>query len=166
MEHHRKKLRLKGYDYSSEGVYFVTIIIQNRQCLLGDVYDNVLSLSPAGEMIAQYWLRLPQQYPQFELDDFVVMPNHFHAIIVIHDVAKDKKQVTLSQGIQWFKTVTTNAYIRGVKNHSWIPFIGKLWHRSFHDYIIRDERGLHNLKLYIAQNPERWHEDSLFGVGG
>ncbi|MDZ4670173.1 MAG: transposase [Phototrophicales bacterium] len=162
MVHHRKKLRLEGYDYASDGVYFITILIQNRVHLLGDIADNKLCLSPAGEMLSQYWYELPQKHPHFELDDFVVMPNHFHSILIINNAPNNEKSVTLSQGIQWFKTVTTNAYIRGVKDSNWTPFVGKLWHRSFHDHIIRDERALHTLKMYIAQNPEKWIEDVLF----
>lgn len=137
-EKHRKKLRLHGYDYSSNGAYFVTIYVKNGEYLFGDIVNNAITLLPAGEMIASYWQKLPLKYPSFSLDDFVVMPNHFHAIILIDTTTH--LPVNLSQGIQWFKTITTNAYIQAVHHQNWEPFVGKLWHRSFYDHIIRDEK--------------------------
>jgi len=159
VERHRKKLRLEGYDYASNGLYFITIYVKNGECLFGSIVDNRLLLFPAGEMIASYWQKLPLKYPCFSLDDFVVMPNHFHAIVLID--TKIHSPINLSQGIQWFKTVTTNVYIQGVNHQNWTPFMGKLWHRSFYDHIIRDEKGYLTIKSYIALNPEQWIEDKL-----
>ncbi|MCL4253900.1 MAG: transposase, partial [Anaerolineae bacterium] len=133
--------------------------IQNGECLLGDVTNNQLVLSPAGHMVTDYWQRLEIQYPCFILDDFVVMPNHFHAIVLIDDLHPEK--ISLSRGVQWFKITTTNAYIKGVNKSAWTPFSGKLWHRSFYDRIIRNEHELFAIKTYISQNPERWIEDKF-----
>ncbi len=81
--HHRRSIRLKGYDYTSAGAYFVTICVQNRECLLGEVIEGRVSLSGAGRMVQSIWDALPQYYPGVDIDAFVVMPNHVHGIIVL-----------------------------------------------------------------------------------
>ncbi|MCB9455929.1 MAG: hypothetical protein H6671_08085 [Anaerolineaceae bacterium] len=120
------------------------------------------------------------------LDAYVVMPNHFHGIIIINRYAPSvgaaqrgrpeepvspestragtpARPYTLSDIMGWFKTMTTNAYIRGVDEHGWESFPGKLWQRSFHDRIIRDEREWDALRGYILTNPARWAEDRFYG---
>ncbi len=81
--HHRRSIRLKGYDYSQAGAYFVTINIHRRRCLLGEVADGKVYLSPAGKMVLALWEAIPWHYPGVEVDAFVVMPNHIHGIIVL-----------------------------------------------------------------------------------
>ena len=76
-------MRLQGYDYSSSGAYFVTICVQNRACLFGQVKDNEMHLNNAGRMVQRAWEQLPQRFPTLGLDEYVVMPNHFHAIVVL-----------------------------------------------------------------------------------
>lgn len=83
--HHRRSIRLKGYDYSRAGAYFATICVQNRECLFGDVVDGEMRLNDAGRMVVNSWQWLPTQLDYVELDEWVVMPNHMHGIIVIHD---------------------------------------------------------------------------------
>jgi REP element-mobilizing transposase RayT len=85
-KHHRRSIRLKGYDYSRNGLYFVTICLKNGLCLLGDVVDGEMKLNQAGEMVEKAWLDLPNRFPQVELDAFRVMPNHFHSILGILNV--------------------------------------------------------------------------------
>lgn len=85
-KHHRRSIRLKGYDYSQEGLYFVTICTQKRLCLFGKVVDKQMIANPAGEMVLQEWANLKQRFPQIELHEYVVMPNHFHAIVEIRHV--------------------------------------------------------------------------------
>ena len=81
--HHRRFLRLKGYDYADVGIYCVTICTQNRACLFGEVVDGEMRWNEAGQMIGKWWLELNQKFPMVETDEYVVMPNHFHGIIVI-----------------------------------------------------------------------------------
>jgi REP element-mobilizing transposase RayT len=83
--HHRRSIRLKGYDYSRAGAYFITLCAQDRQCLFGEVLDGVMRLNDAGRMVVTEWERLPERFPNVVLDAFVVMPNHVHGIIVITD---------------------------------------------------------------------------------
>ncbi|WP_432821999.1 hypothetical protein [Trichloromonas sp.] len=81
--HHRRSIRLREYDYSSPGVYFVTSCIQGRECLLGDVVNGVMQLNEAGRMIEKWWLKLPEKFPEMAIDAYAIMPNHFHGIITI-----------------------------------------------------------------------------------
>jgi len=89
-KHHRRSIRLKGYDYSSEGAYFVTIVTQGREHLFGEIVDQEMILNEAEEMIVKWWNELPNKFPNVILGDFVVMPNHFHGIIfIVENVGAD-----------------------------------------------------------------------------
>ena len=81
--HHRRSIRLRGYDYSQAGAYFVTACVQSRECLFGAVADGELRLNRYGEIVMRCWDELPAHYPTVELDAFVVMPNHIHGILVL-----------------------------------------------------------------------------------
>ena len=183
-KHHRRSIRLKGYDYSSEGAYYVTIVIQGRDHLFGKAVDEEMILNDAGQMIVKWWNELPNKFPNVLLGEFVVMPNHFHGILfIVETVGVDlrvcpddeenkptqkgehtgsplrKPDAPLSQIIQWFKTMTTNEYIRGVKQSNWKPFAGKLWQRNYYEHIIRNEKELQQKTDYILDNPSRWDDD-------
>jgi REP element-mobilizing transposase RayT len=84
-KHHRRSIRLKGYDYSQDGLYFITISVKKGLCLFGDVVAGEMQLNDAGQMVEQQWLELPSRFPQIELDSFRVMPNHFHGILGIRN---------------------------------------------------------------------------------
>ena len=156
----RSSLRLKGFDYSSAGAYFVTICAQHRLCLLGDVTDEAIRLNDAGTMVDRWWQELLGPFPTVELDEYVVMPNHIHGILWIQPaVTREGSAVDLSSIIQWFKTMTTNEYIVGVKTRGWEPFPGKLWQRRFFDHIIRDDDTLDKIRRYVRDNPRRWLSD-------
>ena len=85
--HHRKSIRLKGYDYSQAGAYFVTICVKNKECLFGEIVNGEMILNAAGKIAFDEWNRTPEVRPNIELDAFVIMPNHMHGIIVINDIA-------------------------------------------------------------------------------
>jgi REP element-mobilizing transposase RayT len=85
--HHRRNIRLKGYDYSQAGLYFVTICVQNRHCLFGKITDNKMILNEYGKIAYNEWLKTPNIRSNIQLDVFIVMPNHIHGIIVITDNA-------------------------------------------------------------------------------
>jgi len=84
-KHHRRSIRLKGYDYSQGGAYFITICTENRDCLLGEIIDGEMKLSGPGCLIEQCWRNLPQRFPCVSIDEFIVMPNHFHGILWINN---------------------------------------------------------------------------------
>src|SRR5512147_1358322 len=85
-KHHRRSIRLKRYDYSQAGAYFVTICTQNRECLFGEIVRGEMCLNDAGMMMVRWWDELSNKFPTFDPDAFVVMPNHIHCIVVINDV--------------------------------------------------------------------------------
>lgn len=175
---HRKSNRLQHYDYSRAGYYFVTICTQNRQCLFGEIVEGHMILNEVGKIIVRWWEETKNKFPNIELDEFVIMPNHLHGIITIVGadlrVCPDSKgqgttNKRIKQGehtgsplqkiIQWFKTMTTNEYIQGVKSGICPPFKNHLWQRSFYDHVIRDEQSLHDVREYIQHNPLNWELD-------
>lgn len=177
-KHHRRSIRLKGYDYSQAGAYFITICVQNRLHLFGNIEDGVMNLNPAGQMVERWWQEVPHKFPTLEIDEYVVMPNHFHAIIVIDDQSGGSHQAgghigpplprppdgnrpnfTVGTIMQWFKTMTTNEYIRHVKQDRWTPFPGKLWQRDYFEHIVRNQESLNRIRAYIASNPATWDQD-------
>jgi len=83
--HRRRSIRLKNYDYSGKGAYFVTLCVQERICLYGEVVGGDMVLNPAGRKVAEIWRQLPARFPKVALDQYIVMPNHFHGIVVVHD---------------------------------------------------------------------------------
>jgi REP element-mobilizing transposase RayT len=151
----RKILRLKDFDYTQNGAYFVTLCIQNRLCLLGDIHEHHLTLYAAGEMMQQWWNEISVKFSNIVLDEMIMMPNHLHGIVCM----TNPQTTSLPTVIQWFKTMTTNAYIREVKQSDWQAFEGKLWQRSYHDRIIRNETELNAIRQYIVNNPIKWETD-------
>ena len=185
-KHHRKSIRLKGYDYSKAGLYFITICCQNRVHLFGNVINKQMILNDAGKMIEKWFNELQNKFPDVKCHEMVVMPNHIHFIIenigsvgadlrvCLNDsnFSKTEKRVSeilgehagspLHRVLQWFKTMSTNEYIRGVKNNNWIPFDGKLWQRNYWEHIIRNDQSYQKISDYIINNPSKWNDDTLF----
>jgi putative transposase len=164
----RKSPRLSGYDYSQEGAYFITVCVQGRQALLGEIIRGEMRLNQAGCMVGRWWNKLESNFPALKTDSYVVMPNHIHGIAFLAEITAPGLAACRQgahtgaplQGIlQWFKTMTTNEYIHGVKEHGWPQFKGGLWQRSFYDHVIRDEASLNRIREYISSNPLRWDLD-------
>lgn len=166
----RKSIRLKNYDYSSTGWYYVTICTQDRRELLGKIIDGKMILNDMGKIINEWWLKILQRFKNMELDEYQIMPNHIHGIVVITDnnphcrggpvcppdsndgSTHRSTPTTLGSIIQWFKTMTTNNYICGVKNYGWPPFNKRIWQRNFYEHIIRNEKSLKKIRKYIKNN--------------
>jgi putative transposase len=180
-KHHRRSIRLRGYDYATPGAYFVTICTQNRTCLFGDVLEDTIRLNDAGQMVRASWEQLPQRFPVLELDAYIVMPNHFHAIAMLIDIssldASGSLEVaqcmrsasrrgtqglpTLGDMLGAFKSLTVGEYIRGVKQLGWTPFERRLWQYNYWEHIIRSEPELNQIRDYIQTNPACWISDQL-----
>ncbi len=182
--HHRRSIRLKGYDYAQAGAYFITMCVQDRACLFGDAVDGTMILSSPGQMIHKAWCELPNHYPHVELDAFVIMPNHVHGIIVLvgsgpivgvgpcayPDHSQTPKRIgqpqgvaptglSLSDTVHRFKTMTTKRYADGVKKRGWAPFWARLWQRNYYEHVIRNERELDKIREYIGTNLLKWALD-------
>ena len=163
IKHHRRSIRLAGYDYAQPGAYFVTISTQARESFFGDIADCLMNMDDAGRMVVEWWEKIPDRFPSFVTDEYVVMPNHFHGIVV--NVGADPRvcpgpKATLPRIVQWFKTMTTNEYMRGVRNRGWAPFDRRLWQRNYYERVIPNEVELNRAREYIVYNPRKWAEDS------
>jgi REP element-mobilizing transposase RayT len=126
----------------------------------------MLNPEPVHQMIQHWWDKLPEKFRNIKTDEFVIMPNHIHGIIFIVGVDPcvypDKGEhigSSLHRIIQWFKTMTTNNYIQGVKQNGWRPFHGKFWQRNYYEHIIRNEDELNRIREYIRTNPLKWQFD-------
>ena len=162
-KHHRRSIRLKDYDYSQAGAYFVTICAQHGQCRFGEIKDGAMHLSPAGEMVVACWQALPEQFPTIDLDTFGLMPNHAHGVILITETGfnANNNPIVLGNMVGAFKSITTNEYIDGVHTLGWEPFHKRIWQRDFYDHIIRNARALNAIRAYIINNPANWQADQL-----
>ena len=170
--HHRRSIRLKGYDYSQPGAYFVTICTHERECLFGEIVNNEMVLNNAGKMVEKWWYELNNKFPNIQLDAHIIMSDHFHGIIIItgadlcvcpnindddnYNSRGEHRGSPLYKIVQWFKTMTTNDYIRNVKTNNWKPFNKKLWQRNYYEHIIRNEIELNKIRKYILNNPLNW----------
>ena len=151
----RKNLRLEGYDYSSPGNYFVTIVTQKRTNLFGEIIDEELLKTPLAFVIGEVLLDLPKKYTNLQIPHYVVMPNHIHLIVQLYG------QECLSDIIGWFKGYTTNIYIRGIKEGKWAGNSSRLWQRNYFEHIIRNQRSYDYIADYIIKNPVRWRKDKM-----
>jgi putative transposase len=154
----RKPTRAPGFDYRHPGPYFVTIVEYLRLPRFGNVIDGRMTLNAAGEMILAAWQEVPNHFEVATLDNHVLMPNHFHALLTLPSKNLESN-ASLSGIIQWFKSVTTTRYGAGVRRLGWQPYSGHLWQGSFHDRIVRSEAEFDRYWRYIDANPALWADD-------
>lgn len=156
------RLRLRGYDYASPGAYFVTICTERRVCLFGDVREDQVIFSPAGQVVESWWDSIPQRFPGVMLDERIIMPNHVHGVIEIGacpEAIEGSPLPKLNEIIRWFKSMSTRDYILGVQSGGWPRFPGKLWQERYYDHIVRSDAALERIRAYIEANPSQWHMD-------
>ncbi len=157
----RRSIRLPGYDYSKNGAYFVTICTQNRECLFGTIVDGEMQLNQFGKIAADTWNWLRNQYNYVVLDQWVVMPNHLHGIIVINNdcrggsrTAPTVNRKPLGRLIGAFKTVSTK-HINQIRTTPGV----RIWQRNYWEHIIRNDGDLNRIRQYIMDNPIKWETD-------
>ena len=147
----RKRNRLPNYDYSQTGCYFVTLCTQNRYPFFQIETDNHQSIS---NQIIHQWLKETQKkFPHVAIDKYVIMPDHIHMIV---NIRQSTPECSLEDIMWYFKTMTTNAYIRYVKSGLLPPFKQKLWQRSYYDHVIRNQQDYNEIWEYIQYNPTKW----------
>ena len=166
--HHRCSIRLKEYDYSQDGYYYITICTKNMECLFGDVIDGKMKLSEIGEIVCKCWNEIPKHFDNVSLDEMVIMPNHFHGIIIIENdnvignvgachgmplqrFAKPKSK-SLSMIINHFKSA-----IKRWCNKNGFEYFQ--WQRNYYEHVIRNEIELNKIREYITNNPLQWKLD-------
>jgi len=183
--HHRHSIRLKNWDYSSPGYYFVTICSCGRQPIFGEIVDGETVLSEIGKIAIKCWKEIPQHYQCVELNEFIIMPNHIHGIIIIKENVNDvvgaqyfvpqKDVQRVEQGVQNIEPLRVNKFqhvvsgslgqiVRGFKigvtefcRNNEIMY--SVWQRNFYDHIIRNEKDMYNIQGYILNNPSKWQAD-------
>lgn len=161
MHHQRRSIRLRHYDYSQAGAYFVTICTKDRKCLFGEVTDNEMRLNRFGKAVAGVWQAIPERFSGIELDAFVVMPNHLHGILMIPyrsaredepEAASSADNPHLGDLIRVLKAVST----RQIRQMGYESFA---WQRNYYEHIIRNEDSLASIREYIVLNPLKWALD-------
>lgn len=167
-------MRLPDYDYSQSGGYYVTICTHQKAQFLSHIVDGAIKLSDVGQVVLNIWLGLPNHYYHLQLGDFVIMPNHIHAILILIDdeialadtvgadlssaPTKPLKRHNISEMIRAFKSYST----LGAKELLEVDTI-KLWQRGFYDHIIRNEDDHLRIRQYIHDNPLKWESDDYYG---
>ena len=184
--HHRRSIRLKGYDYSQAGAYFITICTHDRECLFGKIAGGEMTLNDAGKIANKCWIQIPKHFPNVILYEHIVMPNHVHGII---ELVKNDATNVVVVGVQNFEPLqqqqqstepprnefqkiiprSIGSIIRGYKIGvtKWFrnksqPQPQPVWQRNYYEHIIRSEQSYQTISDYIINNPAKWKDDKFF----
>jgi len=164
-KYHRHSLRIKNYNYSLPGAYFITICTYRKENILGYIIDGKIELNILGRITVREWLKTFQIRKNIQLDEYMIMPNHFHGIIILSENNKGVLQYaptnefrspsqTIGSIIRGFKSAVT----RQIKRLDY-PFFYSVWQRNYYEHIIRNENELNLIREYIQNNPLRWQYD-------
>jgi REP element-mobilizing transposase RayT len=175
---HRRSIRLPDYDYSQPGAYFVTMVTFRRECLFGEIRNSMMYLSEAGQIVLDVWNSLPVRYPTVTLGTAVVMPNHFHGIVIINESVgvipvvgaihesplrnelplreprAQRRRMTLPLVIGYFK-MNSAKQINKLLNSSGVP----IWQRNYYEHIVRNDDERNRIHFYIESNIDNWEDD-------
>jgi REP element-mobilizing transposase RayT len=163
VQYGRRSIRLKGFDYSLAGLYFVTICAEGHKRIFGRIFNGAVVLEPAGMSVRDVWLNLDKRFASAAFLDFVIMPNHFHGIVAIVDSlprrgaassAPTASPLTLSKVIRAFKSLSAIEVNRLLGRRS-----GAVWQRNFWEHIMGNEGEFRTVREYIRLNPSRWESD-------
>ena len=184
--HHRRSIRLQGYDYSQAGAYFVTIVAWQREMLFGEIMDGQMILNRHGQIVLDAWIDLPNHYRHAELGAFVIMPNHVHGIVVLVDEGRGgssiKGRTVLPNdsiaGTEPSPNKQTRPYVNPKPRHGLSEIIRAfksfsarrinslrhaegipVWQRNYYEHIIRNEPEMDRITRYIESNPLQWMDD-------
>jgi REP element-mobilizing transposase RayT len=164
--HHRRSIRLKKYDYSTPGAYFVTVCTHSRRCLFGEIVDGEMLLNHRGRIVDEEWHRSKEIRDEIDMDLYTIMPNHIHGIIIIQDAGatgRSPLQTTPPRGpskrslgafIAGFKSITTKR-INEIRQSPGTP----VWQHNYYEHVIRNEKELDRVRQYIVENPGKWALD-------
>jgi REP element-mobilizing transposase RayT len=169
-EHHRRSIRLKSYDYSLAGAYFITVCTQDRACSLGEIVNGEMRLNDAGEIAVSVWREISEHFPSVATDEFVVMPNHIHGILVVADAsvrathasplpalrgrASGPSQRSIGAIVGSFKSAAAKRI-----NESRGTVGVSVWQRNYYEHVIRGDDALNRVRQYIIDNPAQWAMD-------
>ena len=145
-KHHRRSIRLKGYDYTQTGAYFITIVVWQRECLFGGIVDGEMRLNQFGKIVQRAWLDLPKHYPHVQLGTFCIMPNHVHLVLIPYEIS-DTADYSLTKIMHNIK--------RNSANHAnkFLGRTGAFWQHESYDHFARDDKELERIIKYVFYNP-------------
>ena len=162
----RHSIRLKEYDYASPGAYFVTVVTQNHLCILGKVISGVMQTNTLGRIAQECWQEIPVHFLDIEIEPFVIMPNHIHGIITIHEnVIRGtiyRAPATEKYGrpaVGSIPTIIRTYKASGSRRVRQEMGMVKIWQRNYYEHIIRNQLELEDLAGYILSNPQTWADD-------
>jgi len=171
-KHHRRSIRLKGYDYAQPGSYFITICTWQRHCLFGEITHGQMQLNRYGRIVQKHWQNLIHYHQHIKLGEFVIMPNHIHGILTLKDVSEARKSLDIGfapikfekspkrhgipEIIRGFKTFSARQ-INTVRDTPGVP----IWQRNYYEHIIRNQQAYDKIYQYIKDNPALWEVDQL-----
>ncbi len=170
-KHHRRSIRLSGYDYSKNGAYFISICTYNRLCMFGKIENGGMWLNEAGKVARQCWENIPIHFPHVVLDTYVIMPNHIHGILLITNNLNiknvgPKNLPPLPHYNQRMcgTSKTIGSVVRGFKIGvtKWMRqnnVAYQVWQRNYYEHVIRNESKLNQIRQYIVDNPTQWEFD-------
>lgn len=170
--HHRRSIRLQGYDYSKAGLYFITLCCHNRRCIFGKIVvakddpSTKMKLNDGGIIADRCWVEIPNHFPNAILHEYVIMPNHVHGIIELKNVGAENLQPrrnefqkmiprSIASIVKGFKIGVTKWFRNNTDIHT-------VWQRNYYEHIIRDDRAYRNISKYIANNPANWKGDKFY----
>ncbi len=182
---HRRSIRLKGYDYSQAGLYFITICCHDRACLFGEIVgaenneSPKMALNDAGKIANQCWMEIPKHFPNSVLHEHIVMPNHVHGIIELisepvgaENFPPNKNRMNDVNGANDYSPLrspskTIGSIVRGFKIGVTKWFRNNadhktIWQRNYHEHIIRNEQSYQAIAEYIVNNPLKWEDDKFY----
>jgi len=192
--HHRRCIRLKDYDYSQAGLYFVTLCCDERKCRFGRIENGEMIMNEYGVIAHNEWINLTERFVQIEMDVFQIMPNHIHGIIsiragairagaspaptvptnddgfvgatlaVAQNAVAPNHRITVGDIVGAYKSLVANACLKIYKSNH--QTLGKLWQRNYWEHIIRNEQELTRIRHYIEINPIQWEYDKLNNGSG
>lgn len=178
----RHSIRLKGYDYTNEGLYFITICCHNRNCLFGKVVEGEMILNDAGKIAEQCWLEIPEHFTNVVLHEFVIMPNHVHGIVEFvganhhspENANNDSQNIRANNDSPLPRprgtSKTIGSLVRGFKIGvtKWFRTntnVETVWQRNYWENIIRDDESYEKISNYIKINPTKWKDDKFNNAG-
>jgi REP element-mobilizing transposase RayT len=176
--HKRRSIRLQDYDYTQDGMYFITICCHQKLHYFGEVLNYEMHLNDVGEIAKEYWLAIPQHFPKVQLHEFVIMPNHIHGIIEFVGAKNFSPNIEKDHSIENFNRAkdltplrgtskTIGSVVRGYKVGvtKWIrqnTSITDIWQRNYFEHIIRNDNSFNTIREYIMTNPEKWPQDKFY----
>ena len=181
--HHRRSIRLKGYDYSRSGLYFITLCVVDRICVFGDIVDGKMQLNDIGRLVEEEWLNtVDVRNGDVRLHNYIVMPNHFHAIIEICECMDecDSSQILNTDNVGECEkgecekgecdsplrmkspSKTVGAIVRGFKGAVSRQLGYSVWQRNYYEHIIRTGESYRQISDYIVNNPTKWQDDKFY----